>query len=264
MPPRPVRLIVAAGVLTAALALPGTATAADPEVTISGDMFSPATVTVGVGDTVTWANTDRGWHTAGRAEWATGLIMGGATRSITFAEAGTFSYACTIHPSMRGTIVVEGVAAAARVTNGDGTLTVPASDSVIDGAGARGGPPALVVVGLLALAAVAGFGLGDRRFSLALARNRARQLKRYAASSPWQRGPRPYLTTPSVTSARHQNTVTLVSAPSSWRQSDGLVAWSARNAASWSGPIDPGAGPAAAGPPRSSSARPSRTAERRA
>ncbi len=57
MPSRPIRLIVDAGALAAALSLPGTATAASPDVTIADLTFSPATVTVTAGDTVTWTRT---------------------------------------------------------------------------------------------------------------------------------------------------------------------------------------------------------------
>ena len=42
----------------------GIALAADHAVAISGSAFSPATVTVTVGDTVTWTNTDQISHTA--------------------------------------------------------------------------------------------------------------------------------------------------------------------------------------------------------
>jgi plastocyanin len=184
MPSRPTRLVAAAA-LAAALALPGAATAASPDVTIADLEFSPATVTVTAGDRVTWTNNDSTWHTASRAEWATGLILSGATGSITFATAGTFTYQCAIHPSMRGTVVVQ--SALRSVTRAEPTLRVPASDSTV--ASSTGGPggPSVAVLGILALAGLAGLGLGLRRLAVA----RVPQEKQWVASSPRQRGPRP-------------------------------------------------------------------------
>jgi plastocyanin len=185
MPSRLIRLIVAAATLIAALSLAGAATAASPDVTIAGLEFSPATVTVTAGDTVTWTNTDPEWHSASRADWGTGVIFSGATGAITFAKAGTFAYSCTIHPSMHGTIVVQ--AASARVTHADSTVTVPASDATFGPAPAQSAGLNLAVIGLLVLAGIGGLRIGARRMAIA----RVRQAKRKAVSWPRQRGPRP-------------------------------------------------------------------------
>jgi len=72
--------------------------------------FSPDTVTVAAGTTVTWENTETGIaHTATSDEdvWTSGTLNEGDEFSFTFDEAGTFAYFCTIHPDMTGTIVVE-------------------------------------------------------------------------------------------------------------------------------------------------------------
>jgi plastocyanin len=85
----------------------GTALAADQSVAISGFSFSPRTVTVNVGDTVTWTNSDAQAHTAtSGSAWNTGDIGNGESASITFSNAGTFDYICAIHPTMTGTVVV--------------------------------------------------------------------------------------------------------------------------------------------------------------
>jgi plastocyanin len=85
----------------------GTALAADQDVAISGFSFSPRTVTVNVGDTVTWTNSDAQAHTAtAGSAWNTGDIANGDSASITFETAGTFDYICAIHPTMTGTVVV--------------------------------------------------------------------------------------------------------------------------------------------------------------
>lgn len=85
----------------------GPAATADA-VTIRDFAFAPASLTVKAGATVTWTNQDGPSHsvkwddgTAGSAPLATG-----ATYTRTFSTAGTFTYVCGIHASMKGTIVV--------------------------------------------------------------------------------------------------------------------------------------------------------------
>jgi len=79
---------------TAAPAAAGTA------VTIANFAFSPAEVTVKVGDTVTWTNNDSVPHTVTGADFDSGQMAPGATYSHAFSKAGSFDYKCTIHPSM--------------------------------------------------------------------------------------------------------------------------------------------------------------------
>jgi LPXTG-motif cell wall-anchored protein len=78
-------------------------------VTISDYRFTPATVTVVEGDTVTWTNDGPSSHsaTASNGEFDTGIFPKGESRSATFDTAGTFAYICTPHPNMEGTVVVE-------------------------------------------------------------------------------------------------------------------------------------------------------------
>ena len=86
------------------------ALAADQAVAISGFSFSPGSVTIAVGDTVTWTNSDAQAHTATADDgsWDTGTLANGASGTITFSTAGTFAYECSIHPQqMRGLVVVE-------------------------------------------------------------------------------------------------------------------------------------------------------------
>ena len=74
-----------------------------------GDLFfSPTSVTVAVGDTVTWRNTGQAPHnaTADDGSFKTPTLNNGQSASHTFTQAGTFSYICTIHPQMKGTIRV--------------------------------------------------------------------------------------------------------------------------------------------------------------
>jgi plastocyanin len=102
----------AAAVLVAWIAAGGVL-AADQAVTIEGFAFRPATVTVQVGDSVVWRNQDSTAHTAtaGDGSFNTESLGSGESSTITFVTAGTYAYACAIHPTMTGTVVVEAAAA---------------------------------------------------------------------------------------------------------------------------------------------------------
>ena len=78
------------------------------QVTIDGFAFAPATLTVSAGTSVTWTNRDEEPHTvvAGDGSFRSPGMGTGATFSHTFSTAGTFDYVCSIHPMMRGTVVV--------------------------------------------------------------------------------------------------------------------------------------------------------------
>jgi plastocyanin len=82
-------------------------------VTVSDMSYSEAEVTVSVGDTVEWVFDDGGipHDVAGEGELEGRLqseLMTEGTYRYTFEEAGTFTYHCTPHPMMVGTVVVEG------------------------------------------------------------------------------------------------------------------------------------------------------------
>lgn len=72
--------------------------------------FSPETVTIASGGKITWVNEDQAPHdaTADDESFATGTIESGKLKSETFKEPGTYTYICTIHPQMTGTIEVAG------------------------------------------------------------------------------------------------------------------------------------------------------------
>ncbi|ORV60162.1 amidase [Mycobacterium europaeum] len=77
-------------------------------VNIDGFAFAPAMLTVAVGTTVTWTNRDEEPHTVAASDGSFHSPgMGtGATFTHTFTAPGTFDYVCSIHPMMRGTVVV--------------------------------------------------------------------------------------------------------------------------------------------------------------
>src|SRR3954453_5757407 len=123
---RSMRAMTAGGMLAlASLALAPVASAADSSVDIAGFAFSPQSVTVKVGDTVTWANADAQTHTATADDgtFDTGSISGNTSKSVTVTKAGTFAYHCKIHPTMTATLVVEAAAAP------------PSTDALVSAAG---------------------------------------------------------------------------------------------------------------------------------
>jgi len=73
--------------------------------------YSPATLTVviGVNNTVTWANNDDATHTvtADDGSFDSGFLNQGQTWSYTFTTPGTYSYHCSIHLWMKGTVIVK-------------------------------------------------------------------------------------------------------------------------------------------------------------
>ncbi|WP_371872480.1 cupredoxin domain-containing protein [Mycobacterium paragordonae] len=85
-----------------------TAPVGGDQVSIDNFAFAPATLTVRAGGTVTWTNRDEEPHTVAASDGSFHSPgMGtGATFSRTFATPGTFEYVCSIHPMMRGTVVV--------------------------------------------------------------------------------------------------------------------------------------------------------------
>jgi len=89
--------------LTAARAAPGGQT-----VTIDNFSFSPMTVTVPVGGSVTWTNGDDIPHSVRSADGAfhSKALDTGDAFSFTFAKPGVYAYFCSIHPKMQGKVIV--------------------------------------------------------------------------------------------------------------------------------------------------------------
>jgi plastocyanin len=77
--------------------------------TIKNFAFGPKSTTVAVGTTVTWTNKDDTTHTvtsSGAQSFNSGNLTSGKTYSMTFRTPGTYSYMCSIHQYMHGTINV--------------------------------------------------------------------------------------------------------------------------------------------------------------
>jgi plastocyanin len=142
----PVRILAAIGlviaVVLAPLAAAPPARAATHSVQIGDGFFSPANLTITVGDTVTWTNTDDSPHTVTATDGAfdAGNLDGGAAFSQTFTSAGTFAYVCSYHDEMTGTITV--VAATQSGTGAAPPATTAAAPTAAAGATHAGGADA--------------------------------------------------------------------------------------------------------------------------
>ena len=83
------------------------------EVKISGFAFVPQTITIQKVQAVSWTNEDAVIHQIAAdpgqpdiSDLSSSSMNKGGTYSYTFSKAGTWTYHCSIHPSMKGTVVV--------------------------------------------------------------------------------------------------------------------------------------------------------------
>src|SRR6266700_1221283 len=108
---------------TMAVVLPSITSAADGATVViihdGGDPttwgYTPASTTIAAGQTVTWTNSGAFAHDAAATDgsWKTPLLNTGASGTVTFSTPGTYTYICTPHPWMLGTIVVTAAVSAA-------------------------------------------------------------------------------------------------------------------------------------------------------
>jgi plastocyanin len=90
-------------------AAPAAAKSGGTAVSAQDNSFSPGTLEVRVGDSVTFTNDGGIDHTVTATSGATfdsGSLAPGATFKFTAEKAGTVSYVCDFHPGMQGTIEV--------------------------------------------------------------------------------------------------------------------------------------------------------------
>ena len=76
-------------------------------VLIENHSFNPASLTIKVGDSVTWTNKDSASHNVIFADFESDLMKKEDSFTHTFDTAGTFTYICGPHPYMEGTIEVQ-------------------------------------------------------------------------------------------------------------------------------------------------------------
>jgi len=87
----------------------GASKAASKTVVIDAVAFAPESITVHVGDKVTWINKDPFPHmvTSKEGGFDSREIAAGKSWSFTPRKAGAFAYVCTLHPTMKGVLRVE-------------------------------------------------------------------------------------------------------------------------------------------------------------
>lgn len=102
--------------ISAALAFVFLATATTPVVSadtntvmIHNFAFSPNSLTISAGSVVTWKNLDGEPHTvvSGQGLFRSDALDENDSYSFKFDKPGTYGFICSIHPQMRGTIVVK-------------------------------------------------------------------------------------------------------------------------------------------------------------
>lgn len=85
-------------------------------VTIGNDGYLPKSITIKVGETVTWVNTDTANHTVTSALHPThtiypalnlGVIKSGTKKALSFPKAGVYKYHDHLNPSLVGSVTVQ-------------------------------------------------------------------------------------------------------------------------------------------------------------
>jgi len=78
-------------------------------VVIEGMKFVPDSIAVKAGDTVVWVNKDLFPHTATAQDrtFDSGELAANVSWKYIVSKPGKYAYVCTLHPTMKGTIVVD-------------------------------------------------------------------------------------------------------------------------------------------------------------
>lgn len=99
--------LAAAGLLSSHMVVAAAAPSA--EIKIDNFSFSPKTLTVKAGTTITWTNGDDIPHTvvAEDQNFKSKVLDTDQKFTFTASKPGTYTYYCSIHPKMTGTVVVE-------------------------------------------------------------------------------------------------------------------------------------------------------------
>jgi len=86
-----------------------TSTSSQNSVSIQNYAFNPSTLTIQKAANVTWRNYDSVQHTvvSDSSAFSSPLLNTRATCTYQFNNSGSFPYYCSIHPYMKGTIIVK-------------------------------------------------------------------------------------------------------------------------------------------------------------
>ena len=116
--------------LALVLAAPASSATTTVQIKLSG--FTPASVTINQDDSITWTNTDTITHqvVANNGGFASPILNPGKSWTRSFPRGGTYRYHDSLHPSLKGTVVVRGappqvtLAASAPVVKFGGSVTL--------------------------------------------------------------------------------------------------------------------------------------------
>jgi plastocyanin len=85
-------------------------------VILKNTSFQPQQITISTGGELTWMNQDSvnhtivGDNTGPGDDFQSGVLQPGEEFSFIFDQPGTYPYHCSIHPNMKGTVIVTGLA----------------------------------------------------------------------------------------------------------------------------------------------------------
>ena len=117
------------------LAIPATSAAtanATLTVRIMPGAFTPASVTINSGDTVTWTNNTNGMHqvVSDDGAFVSPVLKAGQSYSFTFKAAGKYVYHDALHPALKGTTTVTGPPPEVTITVGTPVVTYGGSTTI--------------------------------------------------------------------------------------------------------------------------------------
>ena len=102
---------IASILLTTASCVAAEPAATNQEISVSIEnmLFDPAEVTIAPGTTVTWLNKDVMPHTAvdNNKSFRSKILAKGDKFSFTFTTPGDYNYICSVHPNMKGRVIVK-------------------------------------------------------------------------------------------------------------------------------------------------------------
>lgn len=142
----------------------GAQASASASVSVGDNFYSPESVSIAVGDSVTWRNAGQAPHSATAADGSfdTGVFNAGQSRSQTFTQPGTFSYYCTVHGrAQSGTVRVLSAGGGGGQKGGSTGASIAQTEAqAVASPGAAGTSTSLPATGFAALGlAVVGFAL---------------------------------------------------------------------------------------------------------
>lgn len=148
--PEPIAPATGAAPVPTVASSPSAAASSSASVSIVGSDpdsygFSPASITIQAGTTVTWNNASSApeGHTVSGSGLESGTLHQGQSYSHSFGSPGTFSYICSIHPYMKGAVTVRGGSSGGSASQGgatpSGTPATPVGPGSESAAGASPG-----------------------------------------------------------------------------------------------------------------------------